>query len=77
MPEGTYLAWLDCRAMELAEPASWFVEHAKVGLGAGAGYGAVGAGHLRLNFATSRDVLRRLVESMGDAMRRHCHTLPV
>ncbi len=32
-PEGTFLAWLDCRGLDLpTEPQKFFQEHAKVGL---------------------------------------------
>jgi cystathionine beta-lyase len=68
-PEASYLAWLDCRALELdAEPADYFLEKARVATNAGPAFGAVGAGHVRFNFATSRAILSRAVEAMGDAV---------
>jgi cystathionine beta-lyase len=66
--EGTYLAWLDCRELGLPEPAAWFREHARVGLSEGAEFGAQGAGHVRLNFATSSALLRQIVDAMAAAI---------
>ncbi len=69
-PEGTYLAWLDCRELELSpSPHRFFLERAKVGLGNGPTFGAPGAGFVRLNFATSRAILSRALEQMAKALR--------
>jgi cystathionine beta-lyase len=70
-PEGTYLAWLDCRAL-LAElgsvgPAEFFLTEARVMLTEGTECGAGGAGHVRLNFATPRPVLAEIVRRMAAA----------
>lgn len=79
-PEGTYLAWLDCRSLglapeedptdlavvtDLAGPARMFLEDARVALSAGHIFGTGGAGHVRLNFATSRSILTEAVTRMG------------
>ena len=69
-PEGTYLAWLDCRALGLApSPHRFFLERAKVGLSDGPSFGAPGQGFVRLNFATSRALLTRALEQMAKALR--------
>src|SRR5499427_8585502 len=40
-PEATYLAWLDCSALDLPCPAGqFFLDHARVGLNAGETFGA-------------------------------------
>jgi cystathionine beta-lyase len=71
-PEATYLAWLDCRALELdVEPARFFLDKAKVATNDGAAFGGDGAGHIRFNFATSRAILRQAVEAMSAALTRH------
>lgn len=71
-PEGTYLAWLDCRSLGLpGEPAAFFAEEARVELTEGSRCGEEGAGYVRLNFATATPILRRMVTQMGDAVRRH------
>lgn len=80
-PEATYLAWLDCRALgfdqvsadsadrgvvtALAGPAAVFLEHARVALSSGHVFGTGGTGHVRLNFATSPDLLTAEVTRMG------------
>ena len=69
-PEGTYLAWLDCRALGLApSPQRFFLERAKVGLSDGPTFGAPGEGFVRLNFATSRAILTRALEQMAKSLR--------
>ena len=59
IPEGTYLAWLDCRQMNLTNKklASFFVDKAKLGLGNGFLFGKNGSGFMRLNFAVSKPVM--------------------
>jgi cystathionine beta-lyase len=68
-PEGTYLAWLDCRRLGLEGSAgAFFLERAGVALVDGPECGAPGAGHVRLNFATPRPVLTTIVERMAAAV---------
>lgn len=62
-PEATYLAWLDCRALELGDdPAEVFLEKGRVALNNGPRFGPGGEGHVRLNFATAPSTL---VEAVG------------
>jgi cystathionine beta-lyase len=69
-PEGTYLAWLDCRALGLEEPVGdFFLERAGVALVDGPECGAPGTGHVRLNLATPRPVLTAIVARMAEAVR--------
>lgn len=65
IPEATYLAWLDCRSLDLDDPAAFFLEYARVAVNPGASFGASGEGYVRLNFATSRAILTEIVERMG------------
>lgn len=78
-PAGTYLAWLDCRPLGLGgRPAEHFLRNAAVSVTEGALCGAVGAGHVRLNFATPAKVLRQTVAAMGESLpTRHPNTPPV
>ena len=70
-PEGTYLAWLDCRELDLPTSAGeFFLERAGVAMVDGPECGAPGAGHVRLNFATPRQILTTIVDRMADAVRR-------
>ncbi len=68
--DATYLTWLDAGATGLADPAGFFLEHARVALGDGAAYGAAGRGHVRLNLGTSPQVLTAIVDRMADALAR-------
>jgi cystathionine beta-lyase len=70
-PEATYMAWLDCRALELpADPFDFFLERARVALTRGSDFGAPGKGCVRLNFATSRAILLEILERMEAALGR-------
>lgn len=69
VPEATYLAWLDCRALGLGDdPATAFLERGRVAVSGGLDFGARGAGHVRLNFATSRPLLAEAVRRMASAV---------
>ena len=69
-PEGTYLAWLDCRELELGrEPYTFFLEEGRVALSRGRNFGQGGEGFVRLNFATSRSILTEGLERMAKATR--------
>ncbi|MFE3883796.1 MalY/PatB family protein [Streptomyces lydicus] len=66
---GTYLAWLDCRALGLGDnPAAVFLDRGRVALSPGAGFGTGGAGHVRLNLATSPELLAEAVRRMAVAL---------
>ena len=69
-PQATYLAWLDCTALNLAtEPAEMFLTHGRVALGPGVNYGSTGSGHVRLNFATSPAHLTEAVARMAATLQ--------
>ena len=66
---GTYLAWLDCRGLDLGDdPAAVFLERGKVALNSGLPFGTGGAGHVRLNYGTSPEILTEAVERMSRAV---------
>jgi len=75
-PEGTYLAWLDCRDLfrdrDLDDldgsAAEFFRTEAQVLLTDGAACGDAGRGHVRLNFATPRPILAEIVRRMAAAV---------
>lgn len=68
-PEGTYLAWLDCRRLGLEGSAgAFFLDRAGVALVDGPECGAPGAGHVRLNFATPRPMLETIVDRLASAV---------
>ncbi|WP_374318843.1 MalY/PatB family protein [Pseudoxanthomonas kaohsiungensis] len=67
--QGTYLAWLDCRALRLdGAPHLFFRRHARVALTDGAECGDGGEGHVRLNFAMPRPLLVEAVQRMAAAV---------
>ena len=67
-PEGTYLAWLDCRGMGIGEPpAGFFLREAGVALQDGAEFGAEGRGFVRLNFGCPRAILQAALDRMREA----------
>ena len=68
--EATFLAWLDCRGLGLKEdPAAFFLREARVGCYAGPLFGEQGKGCIRLNFATSRAILKEKLDRMTRAVR--------
>lgn len=70
-PQGTYIAWLDCRPLGLDESAAdFFLREAGVALTDGITCGAAGEGFVRFIFATPRPILEQAVVSMGRALRR-------
>ena len=71
-PEATYLYWLDCRTLSLPgeSPFHFFLEKAKVGLNQGSMFGSQGDTFVRLNFATSPEVLEQVLDRMANAVER-------
>ncbi len=71
-PQGTYLAWLDCRALGLGdrELRDFFVHEAGLGLSAGLSFGREGSGFMRLNFAVSEDMLDIALNKLSGALKR-------
>jgi cystathionine beta-lyase len=70
-PEATYLAWLDCSALDLeGSPAGHFMKHGRVALSGGRRFGAAWDQHVRLNFATSRPILTEMIDRMAKALDR-------
>jgi cystathionine beta-lyase len=69
-PEGTYLAWLDCRRATIpgGDPFTFFLERARVALSDGATFGRGGAGFVRLNFGCPRSILAEGLDRMRQAL---------
>jgi cystathionine beta-lyase len=69
LPEATYLAWLDCRDLQLAEgPYRFFLEKAQVALNNGSDFGQAGQGFVRLNFGCPRSMLVEALDRMSKAL---------
>jgi cysteine-S-conjugate beta-lyase len=66
LPQASYLAWLDLRALGWGDdPAAHILQAARVALNSGLDFGAQGAGFVRLNFACSPEVLTEAVDRMA------------
>lgn len=69
VPEATYLAWLDFRALGLGDdPAAIIHERGRVALSHGHEFGEGGEGFARLNYATSRELLDEIVDRIVSAV---------
>ncbi|OIV36375.1 hypothetical protein BIV57_16595 [Mangrovactinospora gilvigrisea] len=66
--EATYLAWLDCRGLGLDDPYATFLQRGRVAFEPGTKYGDAYGGFVRLNYATSPEVLREAVGRMAAAV---------
>ncbi|HUV99162.1 MAG TPA: PatB family C-S lyase [Gallionella sp.] len=69
--EGTFLLWLDCRAMGLNDEQlkQFFVRQAGVGLSPGIIFGEQGSGFMRMNIAAPRSVIAGALEKIAGAER--------
>ena len=67
-PEGTYLAWIDCRGAQLENPYEFFLNQAKVALSDGAIFGTEGQGFVRMNFGCPRATLEEALQRMKQAL---------
>jgi cystathionine beta-lyase len=68
-PEATYLAWIDCSDLGAAiDPAERFLERGRVAVQPGPKFGTGGTGHVRLNFATSEEILDQASAQMARSL---------
>jgi cystathionine beta-lyase len=68
-PDGTYLAWLDCTAMDLpGSPGVVVTDRAGITVVDGPAFGAGGDGAFRLNFATPQPILTEMIERLAAAL---------
>jgi cystathionine beta-lyase len=69
IPDATYLGWLDFTQTDInGSPFEFFKEKAKVALSEGKKFGKECAGFARINFGTSRKILKEGLEKMRKAM---------
>ncbi|MGE8145341.1 MalY/PatB family protein [Pseudomonas frederiksbergensis] len=69
VPQGTYLAWLDCSALGLDDPQQFFLQQAKVGLSAGLDFGDHSKQFVRLNFGCPRALLEEGIARMARSLK--------
>lgn len=77
MPDAGYLAWIDLTDLGWGDnPSRRILREAKVALHFGPAFGAEGAGHVRLNFGTSPEIITEAImrisamRAIGDERRR-------
>lgn len=73
MPQGTYLAWLDCRQMGFGSDRAlrrFFIEEARLGLSPGISFGREGSGFMRLNFAVPTPTMDEAILRLTRALDR-------
>lgn len=68
VPDGTYLAWLDCTSLGVQDPGELFLDRGRVALLRGTDFGTGGEGFVRLNFATRPEILEEAVRRMAAAV---------
>ena len=71
-PEGTYLAWLDCRELGMTddELMAFFSDDAKVWLDPGTHSGEQGSGFMRFNLGSSRSVIAQALDQIEAAWKK-------
>lgn len=69
-PEGTYLAWLDFRELDMDVPelARWLSQSARLALSPGHWFGRQGAGFARMTIATPTAQVREAIDRLTDAV---------
>jgi cystathionine beta-lyase len=71
IPDAGYLAWIDLSALGWGDnPARRILRDAKVALHFGPAFGDEGAGHVRLNFGTSPEILTEAIERIAALVGR-------
>lgn len=68
-PEASFLLWVDLRNVPGLEtkPAAKILNRAKVAFSEGTSFGDEGEGHVRINFATSREILGEILDRLEAA----------
>jgi cysteine-S-conjugate beta-lyase len=68
-PQASFLAWLDCRVLELGDdPTAEFLARGRVALSPGPDFGTEGFGFARLNIGTSPKLITEAVGRMASAV---------
>jgi len=70
IPDFSYLAWLDLAELKLgADPSEALLEHGKLALNAGITFGPESGNFVRLNFATSEEILSEAISRMVSCVK--------
>ena len=68
VPEGSFLLWIDCSGLNLAHPAEFLLEKARVSVNDGAAFGNAYGQFIRVNFALTRQKLQEALERIRQAL---------
>jgi cystathionine beta-lyase len=68
VPNGTYLAWIDLSAYGQDEVAQLLLDKGRVALSNGSLFGGVGKDFVRLNLATSKEIIKEAVLRMASVL---------
>lgn len=69
-PQASFLAWVDLRAYDLGDdPAAIILERARLAVSSGPTFGREGAGFVRLNIATSPELLAQFVDRIASVVQ--------
>lgn len=69
MPHCSYLAWIDFSAYNLdPDPATYLLENAKVAFVPGVRFGEAFSSYIRLNFATSPEIIEEAINRVAKAL---------
>ncbi len=73
MPQGTYLLWLDCRALGMNDEGlrQFFIFEAGIGLSPGVLFGTQGSGFMRMNLAAPRNKIQQALDNILEAILRY------
>lgn len=71
-PDGTYLVWIDCRALKLSQEAlmDFFLNTCGLYLNSGLDYGESGRGFVRINMACPRKYVEEALKRIMDGIKR-------
>lgn len=71
IPDFSYLAWLDLKKLNLGEnPSDVLLEKGKLAVNAGVMFGAESASFVRLNFATSEEIISEAISRMVSCVKK-------
>ncbi len=66
--EGTYLAWVDCSALGLEDPARTFLERGRVAFSPGVNFSSAHRQWVRINLAASPEIITEAVLRMASSL---------
>nr|WP_120491936.1 aminotransferase class I/II-fold pyridoxal phosphate-dependent enzyme [Corynebacterium lactis] len=71
-PQASFLGWIDLSdvpGVDTSDPSAWLVDNARIALNPGTAFGEGGQGHVRLNFATSPEILGEALDRFEAAVK--------